>query len=126
MEVRRNAIVPLGYGKYFRADKIIGLEPIEEERGPGRRTRVYIEGVSNPLVASRTENSILSSLIEVPKEIIEATVALELLQDLLNDFKQVGPMLRKSIKKEAKLDIDSIERRIEEILNHEIDFDEKQ
>ncbi len=123
METRENVVVPLGYGKFVRSDKIIALEPIEDERGPGRRTRVYIEQMGNPIIASRTENSILANMVETPKEIMEATAALELLQDISDDLQQVGPMLRKSIKKEAQLDLDKIEKRIDEILKHEIEFE---
>ncbi len=121
MEIRKEVIVPLGYGKFIRSDKIIGLEPIEDERGPGKRTYVYVEGMDKAMVASRTESSILSSMVDTPKEFIEAASALELLQDILDDITQIGPMLRKSIKKEAKLDFKKISMRIEEILNHEID-----
>ena len=50
----------LGFGKYARADKIYALEPLRgNERGDGRRTRVWVEGVSDPIVASRTEGTIL-------------------------------------------------------------------
>jgi len=35
LEIRKNVIIPLGYGKFVRADKVIALEPIEENRGPG-------------------------------------------------------------------------------------------
>jgi hypothetical protein len=53
-------MVFLGFGKYARADKIYALEPlVGEERGGGRRTRVWIEGISDPIVASRTERTIL-------------------------------------------------------------------
>lgn len=121
MEIRKEVIVPLGYGKFIRSDKITGLEPIEEERGPGKRTYVYVEGMDRPMVASRTENSILASMVETPREFIEATAALELLQDILDDITQIGPMLKKSIKKEAKLDLEKISMRIEEIINHEIE-----
>lgn len=124
MEVRENVIVPLGYGKYVRSDKIVGMEPIEDERGPGRRTRVYIEGVQGPVIASRTENSILANMVSIPREVLEATAALELLQDIADDLRRIGPMLRASIKKEARLDLNHIEKRIEEILQHEIDFDQ--
>lgn len=117
MEIRKNVIVPLGYGKFIRSDKIIGLEPIEDDRGPGKRTYVYVEGSAKPMIASRTETTILSNMVETPKEIIEATAALELLQDILDDISQIGPMLRKSIKKEAKLDLEKIALKIEEIIN---------
>jgi hypothetical protein len=111
----------LGYGKYVRSDRIIALDPIEDERGPGRRTKVYIDQLPNPLIASRTENSILASIVRTPTEVLEATAALELLQDLLDDIEQVGPMLRKSIKEEAGLDLEILEHKIREILAHELE-----
>lgn len=123
MEIRENIIIPLGYGKFVRSDKIIALEPIEEDRGPGRRTRVYIEQMGNPLIASRTETSVLANMVETPQEIMEANASLELLKDIHDDIHPIGPMLRKSIKKEANLDLDRIERRIEEILKHETESD---
>ena len=53
----------LGFGKYARADRIYALEPLPEgERGHGRRTRVWIEGVPDPIVASRTERTILHDM----------------------------------------------------------------
>ena len=51
----------LGFGKYARADKIYALEPLDpSDRGSGRRTRVWVEGVAEPIVASRTERTILA------------------------------------------------------------------
>jgi hypothetical protein len=56
-------MVFLGFGKYVRADKIYTLEPLEsEERGSGRRTRVWVEGIPEPIVASRTERTILHDM----------------------------------------------------------------
>ena len=53
----------LGFGKYARADKIYALEPLADgERGHGRRTRVWIEGVPDPIIASRTERTILHDM----------------------------------------------------------------
>jgi hypothetical protein len=53
-------MVFLGFGKYVRADKIYALEPIVgEDRGGGRRTKVWIEGIPEAIVASRTERTIL-------------------------------------------------------------------
>jgi hypothetical protein len=53
-------MVFLGFGKYVRADRIYALEPIRgDERGGGQRTRVWVEGVPDPIVASRTERTIL-------------------------------------------------------------------
>ena len=56
-------MVALGFGKFARADRIYALERITvEERGDGRRTRVWIDGVADPLIASRTELTILRDM----------------------------------------------------------------
>jgi len=56
-------MVFLGFGKFARADKIYALEPLRgDERGGGRRTRVWIEGITDPIVASRTERTILHDM----------------------------------------------------------------
>ena len=56
-------MVALGFGKFARSDRIYALERLTgEERGDGRRTRVWIEGVTDPLIASRTEATILRDM----------------------------------------------------------------
>jgi hypothetical protein len=56
-------MVFLGFGKFARADKIYALEPLRgDERGGGRRTQVWIEGIEGPVVASRTERTILHDM----------------------------------------------------------------
>src|SRR4051812_38801139 len=53
----------LGFGKYVRADRIYALEPLGEgERGHGARTRVWVDGIADPIVASRTERAIISAM----------------------------------------------------------------
>src|SRR5438045_3163076 len=69
MKVEKDLMVPLGYGKFFRSEKIVGLEPVEEGRGPGNRTKVYIEALPAPVMASRSEGAILSDLVKMPKEV---------------------------------------------------------
>jgi hypothetical protein len=56
-------MVFLGFGKFVRADKIFALEPLRgDERGGGRRTRVWVDGIAEPVVASRTERTILHDM----------------------------------------------------------------
>ena len=56
-------MVFLGFGKYVRADRIYALEPIVgDERGNGRRTLVWVEGMAAALVASRTQETILEEM----------------------------------------------------------------
>jgi hypothetical protein len=58
-------MVPLGYGKFARADRVYALVPLEgAERGDGRRTLVYVEGLDEPLIASRSETAIARDLAE--------------------------------------------------------------
>jgi len=63
----RNApsLVPLGYGKFVRADRVYALVPLEgAERGDGRRTLVYVEGMDEPIVASRSEGAVAADLAD--------------------------------------------------------------
>jgi hypothetical protein len=56
-------MVFLGFGKFARSDKIYALEPLRgDERGDGRRTHVWVEGIAGPIVASRTERTILHEM----------------------------------------------------------------
>ena len=52
-------MIPLGYGKFVRADRVFALVPIEgPQRGDGRRTFVHVEGIDEPVIASRSESAI--------------------------------------------------------------------
>jgi hypothetical protein len=56
-------MIPLGYGKFVRADRVYALIPLEGgHRGDGRRTMVHVEGIDAPLVASRSETAIARDL----------------------------------------------------------------
>jgi hypothetical protein len=56
-------LIPLGYGKFVRADRIFALVPLEgPSRGDGRRTLVHVEGIAEPLIASRSEAAIAHDL----------------------------------------------------------------
>jgi hypothetical protein len=56
-------MVHLGYGKYVRADRVFALVPLEGgERRDGRRTYVHVDGVPEPLVASRSERAIVADI----------------------------------------------------------------
>ena len=56
-------MVFLGFGKFARADRIYALEPLRgDQRGDGRRTNVWVEGIDSPIVASRTERTLLHDM----------------------------------------------------------------
>ncbi len=72
-------MVFLGFGKYARADRIYALEPLTgDDRGDGRRTRVWIEGVADAIIASRTERAILAEMgsREAGGQLVDEAVAL--------------------------------------------------
>lgn len=119
MRIEKGIMVALGYGKYFRSDSIVGLEPIEEGRGPGKRTYVYIEDLDEPIVASRSEGAILRDLIEMPKEITKTREQHQLLGDILDTISEINPILRSIIRDQGHWDIDRLEERLTEILEEE-------
>lgn len=56
-------LVSLGYGKFARADRIYALVPLDPaDRGDGRRTYVHVDGLAEPIVASRSEKAILADV----------------------------------------------------------------
>jgi hypothetical protein len=70
MSQREPRLVPLGYGRWVRADRIFALVPLDaDERGDGRRTYVHVDGIASPLVASRSERAILT---DVERALVEA------------------------------------------------------
>jgi len=60
-------MVFLGFGKYVRSDRIYALEPLAGgERGGGQRTRVWVEGIPEAVIASRSERAILADMGVLP------------------------------------------------------------
>ncbi|HTX10659.1 MAG TPA: hypothetical protein VME22_18690 [Solirubrobacteraceae bacterium] len=64
MRVTDIGMVALGYGRFVRADDIVAVLPIEDGRGPGRRTHVHVAGLAMPIVASRSEDAILADMMK--------------------------------------------------------------
>jgi hypothetical protein len=119
MKVEKGIMVPLGYGKFFRSEKIVGLEPVEEGRGPGHRTRVYVEALSTPVIASRSEGAILGDLVKLPKEVTKIREQYLLLSDILDTITDIDPLLRSIIRDQGKWDLDKLEDQIREVLSEE-------
>ena len=112
-------MVFLGFGKYVRADRIYALEPLTgEERGGGRRTRVWVEGIAEPLVASRTERTILQDMGQEPAaagaRLLDESLAV--VERLAQDAERVGPLVARSIKAETGVDIEELGRRAKKLL----------
>ncbi len=117
MRIEAGNMVALGYGKYFKSDSIIGVEPIEEERGPGRRTHVYITGLPQPFVASRSDGAILRDLVAMPDEVTRSREQRQLLGDILDTIGGIDPMLRAIVREQGNWNLDWLEERIQELLS---------
>ncbi len=72
MKIQSSVLVHLGFGKYVRSDQVTSLQPEEEERGPGRRTFVYLEGQRAPAAPARAEDRIVRDLVQEPGEVIQS------------------------------------------------------
>ena len=62
MRMQSGRMVSLGYNKYVRSDDVTAVEPLTEGRGPGRRTLVWVRGLDDPIVASRSVSAIVADL----------------------------------------------------------------
>ena len=116
MKIQSSVLVHLGFGKYVRSDQVTAVVPIEEDRGPGRRTFVHLQGEEDPIVASRAEDTIVRDLVQEPREVTQARQQQEILQDLLVDLNNVNSTVRRISRDEGNLDLDLLERRIRQVL----------
>ena len=119
MEIIRGRMVALGYGKFWRSDEIVGVSPIEEDRGAGRRTEVYVATLEDPLIVSRSERSILRDMVRLPDEEFRAEEARDLLAELLDDLADINPVLRRMLANEVRVDVRGWEQRISALLDQE-------
>jgi hypothetical protein len=115
MDIVRDRMVSLGYGKYWRSDAIVGLMPIADERGPGRRTNVFVAGRAEPIIASRTEESILAE-ISATDQAFQAQALREAATELLEAFHEFSPVLRRALQHEHHFDVEKWEQRVGELL----------
>ena len=112
MEVKPDRMVHLGYGKYWRSDAIVGLMPIDEERGPGRRTDVYTATLDQPITASRSEQAILQEMAVASDEMFRMQEAREIVSDLADGLTDIPDVLRRMLANEAHFDVDAWVRRL--------------
>ncbi|MBD2006431.1 MULTISPECIES: hypothetical protein [Cyanophyceae] len=118
MKLQSAVLVHLGFGKYVRSDQVTAVIPIEEERGPGRRTFVHLQGEADPIVASRAEDTIVRDLVQEPREVTQSRQQQEILQDLLVDLGNVNLTVRRISRDEGGLDLERLERRIRQVLEN--------
>jgi hypothetical protein len=106
MAVTTPRMVFLGFGKWARADRIYALEPLEgDDRGHGRRTRVWVEGLAEPIVASRTERTILAEMGQDTSQ----------LNPVLDDALDLAERLANAVE-EGRVDLGDLGRRARRVL----------
>jgi hypothetical protein len=106
MAIASPRMVFLGFGKWARADRIYALEPLEgDDRGHGRRTRVWVEGLPEPIVASRTERAILADMGHDAGEV----------SPVLDDALELAERLATAVE-EGRVDLVDLGRRARRVL----------
>lgn len=121
MEVKPNRLVHLGYGKYWRSDQIVGLVPIEDDRGPGRRTKVYVTTLDRPIIASRSEQAIRQDMTESSAEEFRTAELRSAVMELLEDLGELSPVLKRMLLHEGGLDVRRWEARLRGLFDREED-----
>lgn len=117
MKIQPSTLVHLGYGKYIRSDRVTAVIPVDEDRGPGRRTFIYLEDQQQPIVASRAEDTVIRDLVQEPQEVVQARQQQEILKDLLSDLAHVNVTVRRITRDEGGLDLERLEQRIRQVLD---------
>ena len=112
MEIKPDRMISLGYGKYWRSDAVIGLRPIEDERGPGRRTEVYTATLDEPIVASRGERAILQDLAVATDEQFQLAEVKGALSDMIDGLNEIPDVLRRMLGAEAHFEVEAWVRRL--------------
>ena len=125
MDIKTGRMVYLGYGKYWRSDDIVGLHPIEEGRGPGRRTEVYVAGKAEAFIASRSERAILQEMVTAPDEIFRMEEARSVVGDLLDALQDLSPLLRRVLSNEGRFEVEKWEERLRALLSPPVEEETK-
>jgi hypothetical protein len=121
VEIKPNRLVHLGYGKYWRSEQILGLVPIEDDRGPGRRTLVYAASLDAPIVASRSEEAIRRDMAASEDE-FRAEELRNAAAELLEDLSELSPVLKRMLLHEGGLDVRRWEQRLRNLLGRAEDI----
>lgn len=125
MEIKRERMVHLGYARYWRSDEIVGLLPIQEDRGPGRRTEVYVATREEPVIASRTEEAILGDMGREPGA-ADVDELREGVEDLLERLRSLSPVIRRMLRNEENMDVQAWIDRLSDLVGGPAPSDEQE
>lgn len=117
MRIESGQIVPLGHGVWVRSDEVVAIEPIRADRGPGRRARVWVRGVSDPFIASRSEESLLRD-ITLPRASVDRARKLESALERMTDvIDRVPPVLLRVVAQETGQDLRAVAKEVRDSLS---------
>ena len=105
MRIQTGQLVALGYGRYVRSDDVVAVEPIVEERGPGRRSLVWVRGLTDPIVGSRSEGAVVDDLVTPAEEVARMRQLRGALEQTVAALQAIPPVLRPVIEQETAIDI---------------------
>jgi hypothetical protein len=107
VKIRTGELVSLGHGVWVRSEEVVAVEPIRERRGPGRRSLVWVRGLPEPLVASRSEEALLRSLVALDGAGRQAQLQ-GALQRVTAAVERIPPVLLRVVEQETGEDLKSI------------------
>jgi hypothetical protein len=93
--------------------------PIEQERGPGRRTEVYTSTFDEPIVASRSAGDPGGHSHRHGRH-MRLHETHEILSDVADAFEDMSDVLRRMLANEAKFDVDLWLKRIRRVLRTDV------
>jgi len=108
MTIQSDQLISLGYGRYVRSDAVTAIEPIVEDRGPGRRTLVWVTGLPEPLVASRSERAIADDLRTRADDVAHLLEMRSTLRSMSKRLDGIPGVLRRVLREESGIDIEEL------------------
>ena len=108
MWIKPGRMISLGYGRYVRSDEVAAIEPIEEGRGPRKRSLVWLRGLSTPLVGSRSQDAIVRDITEAPEEGMDARHQRLVLERVVRTLDDVPGAFRRRLREREGVDLDEL------------------
>ena len=108
VRIQSGQLVALGYGTYVRSDDVVSVEPIREGRGPGKRSMVWVRGVPDPLVASRSHGAIVDDLVTPADEAARMKAQRAVLGKMSGALERVSPGVRRILGEETGVDFSEL------------------
>lgn len=117
MQVRKGRLVSLGHGRWVRSDEVVAVEPIRERRGPGRRALVWVRGLPEALVSSRSEDAVLRDLTgESHDDMVRQQETARALERLTSAVEAIPPLSLNLLGVELGRDLGALTREARRVL----------